>query len=304
MAKATAAFKTTDLELPTDVVTEMSQKIQEQSVIATLSTAQPMQFTNTDYLIFTQEPHAELVTEGGEKSGSPIKFEPIRGNRYKVQVTVRVNEEVRWADEDNQLYVLGLITDSFGGAIGEAVDYIGLHEIDPLTGAKASGIAGQGLDSVAKEITIAGDTPTLAELDDFADSIIDARYIPNGIAFDPKAANALRKMRATDGTSARLFPGIRLDLQVGDYDGLRSVTSGNVSGDALATDKTGILAYIGNWDLIRWGFVRNIGLEEILYGDPDGLGDLKRYNQIAYRAEAVFSIANFDKNGFAYLKKA
>lgn len=303
MAKATQPIKIADLTLPTEVEAALVDKITNQSVIATLCGQAPMTFTDKEYLVFTTEPHAELVAEGAAKASAEAKFTPIVGNRYKVQTTVRMNEEVRWADEDSQLQILDRITESMGRSIGEAVDYIALHEIDPLSGAKASAISGQGLDSVAKKITLAGDTITVPEIDALPDSIIEAGYAPNGVAFDPALANQLRKMRTTDGTLQRLYPDVRMDLQVGNFEGLRSVTSGNVSGDALAAEKTGILAYMGKWDLIRWGFVRNIALEEITYGDPDGLGDLKRYNQVAYRTEAVFSVVNFDPKGFTVLAK-
>lgn len=304
MAKSTKAFSTTDLTLPTEVVTELSQKIAQQSVIATLVGATPQVFVDQEHLIFTQKPHAELVGEGAAKSGSDFGFTPIEGERYKVQVTIRVNEEVRWADEDNRLDILDTITDSLGEAIGEAVDLVAIHEINPLTGEKAMSIAGKGLISSATKVEMNGAAPTVEELDALPDSIIDAGYAPNGVAFAPSVANALRKMRnTTDGSMARIYPDVRMDLQMGNFEGLQSVTSANVSGKGVAKEDTNVEAIMGFWDLIRWGFVRNIALEEILYGDPDGLGDLKRHNQIAYRAEAVFSVANFDPKGFAYLAK-
>lgn len=301
MAKATAAFKTTDFVLPKQVVAEMSRKIADQSVIATLSAAQPKIFADSEYLVFTQEPEAEYVQEGAAKSPSKVAFAPITGGRHKLQVTVRVNEEVRFADEDNQLDILDRITSAFGGAIGRAIDYNMLHGVDTLTGADIPGLASTKLDATAEKFEIEGDFPTIEELDSFPDSVINEGYVPNGIALAPTVSNALRKMR-NEYTGAKIFPDVRMDLQVGNFEGLASVTSNNVNGK-LATTPPGTLAYVGDFGLIRWGFVRNIGIEEILYGDPDGLGDLKRYNQIAYRAEAIYSFANFDPKGFAYMAK-
>lgn len=302
MAKATEAFKTTDFELPTDVVVEMSKKIAAQSVIATLSPATPQIFGNTDYLIFTKDPEAEYVSEGGAKASSKAGFTPITGTRHKVQVTVRVNEEVRWADEDNQLQILDLITGSMGEAIGRAIDYNMLHGVDTLTGEAIPSLATTKLDATATKFEIDGDVPTIAEIDSFPDSVITEGYVPNGIAFAPAITNALRKMRSTDGAQTRLYPDINMSLDPSNFEGLPAVTSANVAG-VLATAAPGILGYVGDWSLIRWGFIRNIGIEEIIYGDPDGLGDLKRYNQVAYRAEAVYSFANFDPKGFAYMAK-
>ena len=39
---------------------------------------------------------------------------------------------------------------------------------------------------------------------------------------------------------------------------------------------------------IRWGVQRELPIELIRYGDPDGQGDLKRKNQIALRLEIVY----------------
>ena len=44
--------------------------------------------------------------------------------------------------------------------------------------------------------------------------------------------------------------------------------------------------------------------EVIEYGDPDGTGnDLKAYNQIAFRTEAVMSYAVLEPAAFAVLKE-
>ena len=49
--------------------------------------------------------------------------------------------------------------------------------------------------------------------------------------------------------------------------------------------------------------VRDITSEIIEYGDPDNTGkDLKGYNQIAYRTEALYSYAILDPKGIAVLK--
>ena len=51
--------------------------------------------------------------------------------------------------------------------------------------------------------------------------------------------------------------------------------------------RTGIQQWVSQSG-IRWGVQRNIPLEVIKFGDPDGQGDLKRNNQIALRLEVVY----------------
>ena len=62
---------------------------------------------------------------------------------------------------------------------------------------------------------------------------------------------------------------------------------------------------MGNFDMIKWGMVRDIYSEIIEYGDPDQTGvDLKANNQIAYRTESCFSYAVLDAKAFTVLKSA
>jgi hypothetical protein len=42
----------------------------------------------------------------------------------------------------------------------------------------------------------------------------------------------------------------------------------------------------------------------IRYGDPDGQGDLKRNNQVAFRAEVVYGWGIADLNAFAKIVDA
>lgn len=45
-------------------------------------------------------------------------------------------------------------------------------------------------------------------------------------------------------------------------------------------------------------------VEVIEFGDPDGLGDLKRQNQLALRLEVVYGWGVMDLDGFATVKDA
>ena len=52
----------------------------------------------------------------------------------------------------------------------------------------------------------------------------------------------------------------------------------------------------------RWGYAKNIPLEVIEYGDPDGQGDLTRTNEVVLRAEAFIGWGILDPNSFAIVK--
>lgn len=295
-----ATLTTASLELPRDVIYEMNKKVQEQSVIAALVNAEMQTFTDKEYMVFTQEPEAEYVGEGAAKSSSDVAFTPIQATPHKLQVTVRTTDEVRWADEDGQLEVIDLITGAFAGALARGIDSGALFAVDPKSKAQIASMKKSAIVLNANQVisTATTDKQVLAELDGLADSVI-ADYDVNGIALDRVYANQLRKLR--NSNDVKLFPELGMDLKVSSLDGLRAVVSGAVANRKFASTPTGVKAIVGNWDLIKYGIVRNIAITPIEYGDPDGRGDLKRYNQIAWRAETVFSFANFDPTGFAVL---
>ena len=288
---------TSKIVLPKEVAQGIITKARDASVIQTLSTATPVLFKDIEHMVFTKEPEAEFVAEGTQKSPSPAEFKPVPGKIHKAQVTVRMSDEVKWADEDSQLGIVDAIVDASSAAVGRALDYGVFHAVNPLTGAAVSGMTAH----------TAGANPVTATADPSADldamvEAVNEDYDVSGIGLSKGYANSLRRLRV-EGTGARLYPEIPLNLQVGNLDGIAAATSGTVNGK-LATTATGVLAILGDFNLIKWGIVRDLGLEVIETGDPDGLGDLKRLNQIAYRTEVVYSWAVLDPKGFAVLKAA
>ena len=80
---------------------------------------------------------------------------------------------------------------------------------------------------------------------------------------------------------------MRLHLS-GRLEGHATSVSNTVGAVGIAAAATNVRAFVGDFSAIRWGVQRNIGLEMIEFGDPDGGGDLKRNNQVAFRAEVVY----------------
>lgn len=289
------ALTTANIKLPTEVAKEILRKAQDSSTIQVLSPSTPALFKNVENVIFTKEPEAEFVGEGANKSSMDPEFKPVKGEIHKAQVTVRMSDEVRWADEDSQLGIIDAITDASAKAVGRALDYGVYHGINPATGAAVDGMT--ALTAGANAVTATADAS--ADLDSLVE-MVNEGYDVSGIALSKKWANQLRKIRVA-ATGQRLYPEIPINLQTGSLDGIAAATSSTVNG-SLAKAATNVLAILGDFDLIKWGIVRDLGLEIIETGDPDGLGDLKRLNQIAYRTEIVYSWAVLDPKGFAVLK--
>ena len=292
------AMDTTKIKLPVSVATEITKKAKDTSTIAALSPAEPQLFLDKDYMVFNGSSEAEVVAEGAQKSSYEETLTPVVGKRFKVQTTTRVTSELKWADEDNQLEIIQNIQADQAKALGRVLDYVIYHAFNPKPKTTLDGFT--ALSTSAVQVTASGDD--VEDIDALAEAVSD-EYDINGIAMSKTWAARLRKLRVP-ATGMRLYPEIPISLQVGNLDGIPAATSGTVNGRLITTD-TKVLAFLGDFSLIKWGMVRDIWSEIIAYGDPDQTGkDLKAYNQIAYRTEAVYSYAILDPKGIAVLKEA
>lgn len=291
------ANDTSKVVLPKDTVTTLLNKVRDTSTIAALSPSEPQKFDDKTYLIFNPTAEAEVVAEGAAKGSYDISTAPIVGKRAKIVTTTRVSDELKWADEDNQLEIIENILADQTAALGRALDYIVYHAVNPKSGATLSGYTAL---TAGAQVVTATDSP-VDDIDSLTDKLVD--YEINGFALSRGFASDLRKLRVPS-TGMRLYPEIPLSLNVGNIDGIPAATSGTVNG-RLATTATKVLAIMGDFSAIKWGMVRDMYSEIIEYGDPDNTGnDLKGYNQVAYRTEAVIAYAVLDPTAFAVLKSA
>lgn len=297
------ALQTSGIVLPKSVIPAIFTQTKDTSTIAALSPSKPEVFADETYLVFNGNAEAEVVAEGAQKSAYNESVNPVVANRATIQTTTRVSNQLKWADEDDQLRIIGAIQEDQALALGRALDYLVYHAVTPKTGAVITGYtaltAATGVNDVYLGATVAAatDNQLITSIDNMATAVNDL-YDINGFALSKTYANALRKIR--NDSLARLYPEIPLSLKVGNIEGIPAAVSGTVNGRKNATTSN-VLAFMGDYSLIKWGLVRNIKAEVIEYGDPDGAGDLKRLNQIAYRTEAVLAWAVLDPAAFAIL---
>jgi HK97 family phage major capsid protein len=303
-----ATLASSGLSLPNHLATGLWSKVQTGSTVARLSGQEPMMFGTSTLMTFTGKPKGEVVAEGANKSQSQPTLATKTVTPRKVQVTMRFNEEVQWADEDYQTGVLAALRDSAGEALARALDLIVYHGINPLTGAALSGSPAKVLDTTN---TVEVNTASAdADIDSAVALVIaDGFYLPNGIAFDPSFAYKLATTRDSQGR--KLYPELGTGLAATSYEGLNAAVSttvsapeATISGGAYATTNPNVKAIVGDFTAIRWGVQREVPIEIIRFGDPDGSGDLKRANQIALRAEVVYGTAIMDTDAFAVIKDA
>lgn len=288
-----AVFSTSDSKvlMPRNIADGMITQARTLSTLANLSGQEPQRFGETDYIVFNDFPKAEFVEEGAEKASTSGAFTSVTAKPHKAQVTMRFNEEVQWADEDYQLGVLATLANSGQTALARALDLGAYHRINPLTGSVIS-----GWDNYVASTTKRVEIGTADADEDFRAAVgllvnASPSWPVNGAAIDPKFAWSLANLKAKDGsgeTSQMRYPTLGFGTNVTDFMGLRVSQGDTVSGTPEAVD-TKVRAIIGDFtNGIRWGIQRNLPVELIRFGDPDGQGDLKRKNQIALRLEIVY----------------
>lgn len=273
-------------------------------VLAKLAVLDPqLKVGSTDHFTFTATPKGELVGEGDSKSSSDGAPTKKTAKTYTVQVTYRFSNQLMWADEDYQTGVIDGLVANVATALSRALDLIAIHGINPKTGNAAASVidyftkSGNGVSIV----TATGNAQ--ADIESAAEDLQTAGYMATGIAFDPAFAGQLA--RTKDENGQKVYPELGLGFNVNNFEGLVAASSDTVSGrQELAAEDVLVKAIMGDFNAFQWGIAREIGLELIEYGDPDGNGDLKRTNEVAIRAESVLGYVIFDGAAFSLIKAA
>lgn len=289
-----AVFGSADTKvlLPRNIADGMIQQTRTTSTVAKLSNSEPQRFGETDYIIFNSFPKAEFVEEGADKGSSKGGFTSVTGKPHKAQVTMRFNQEVEWASEDYQLDVLNQLAGAGQTALSRALDLGLYHRINPLTGTAITAWDNY-LTSTTKRVEI-GTADADADIRAAVGLLLnaDTSWGVNGVAIDPRFAWSLANLQTknADGSPSgtQRYPNLGFGTDVTSILGINAAQGNTVAGTPEATD-TKVRAIVGDFQNgIRWGVQRELPVELIRFGDPDGQGDLKRKNQIALRLELVF----------------
>lgn len=294
-----ASLITSNFEIPNSISQGIFEKAQKGSTLARLSGARPQKFGKQTAWVLTAPPKAEIVAEAGQKSPTPTSYAAKTINPIKLQVTMRFSQEVKWADEDVQIGVLQDLAANAGIALGRALDLVGIHKINPLTGT-VSELVKEGLIDTTQSATLT-DAKYDQAIEAAAAIIISSGYSPTGIAMDPTLSFGLSTMR--DANGRKIYPEIGFGQELSNFEGMTAAVSDTVSAKNEMSVASNIIGIVGQFDAFRWGVQRSIGAHLIEYGDPDGLGDLQRLNQLAIRAEIVYGIGIMDMKAFTKIVK-
>lgn len=288
-----AGLITSDFNIPNEISTGIFEKAQKGSTLAQLCGARPQKFGKQQVWVLTAPPKAEIVGEAQEKSPTSATYTSKTITPSKLQVTMRFSQEVMWADEDVQIGVLQDLASNAGIALGRALDLVGIHKINPLTGTVSS-LVTEGLIDTTQSVVATEKWDESIEA--AAGVIINAGYTPSGIAMDPTLAFNLSTMRDNEGR--KIYSDIGFGQNLTNFLGMTAAVSDTVSAKNEIAEASNLLGIVGQFDAFRWGVQREISAHLIEYGDPDGLGDLQRQNQFAIRAEIVYGIGILDNTAF------
>ena len=282
---------------PRELVTELFSKVAGKSSVAKLAGQTPMPFSGIDVMTFSLDTDVAIVGESAAKPAGDATVSTVTIRPIKVVYQSRVSDEFMHCAEEKQLQYLQAFTEGYAKKIARGLDIMVFHGLDPKTNSTSSIIGANCLDrasSVALEAyssaAVEGDvTAAIAALGD--------GYVCNGIAMSPAFATALSQVSLSGGQ--RPYE----DLMWGGNPGSIRGIPADVNPTVAVTASTATLlpyAYIGDWSAFRWGYIADIPLEVIEYGNPDGgTYDLKQANQVLLRAEAYIGWGILDPKAFA-----
>lgn len=283
---------------PKELAAEMFSKVKGHSSLAKMSNQDAIPFTGKDYFTFSLDSDISIVAENAAKPAGDATVSAVTVKPIKVVYQSRVSNEFQYAAEERRLQYLREFADGFAKKLAAGIDKMALHGINPATGSAATDTIGNNyFDYVCAStaITYNGTTPD-ANLESAIAVLETNEYTPSGIILAPIMRSAIGGMATDLGPK---YPSFQFG-GTGDLGGIpvdSNITVGSASG---SNDR----ALVGDFSAFKWGIAKDIPLEVIEYGNPDGGSyDLKQANQVLLRSEAWVGWGILDANAFCLVCK-
>lgn len=283
---------------PADLVNQMFSKVTGHSSIAKLSAQKPLSFAGNEVMVFSLDNEVSIVGEGAAKPAGDGTVSAVTIVPVKVVYQARVNDEFIYAADEKRVEYLEAFADGFSKKIARGLDIMAFHGINPASGATSSLIGTNSFDTctaVDSYVSTAAETDITAAI-----AGIDGDV--NGIALSKSFAVSLAATTLAGGQ--RPYEEFMWGGNPGAIRGIACDVNDTVS--VSASTATADCAIIGDFqNAFRWGFSKNVPLEVIEYGNPDGgTYDLKQANQVLLRAEAYVGWGILNPDAFARVKTA
>lgn len=282
-----------------ELVTDLIDKVKGKSSLAILSQQKAVPFDGTTSFVFTMDSDIDIVAENGKKSHGGVSLAPIKMVPIKVEYGARVSDEFLYSSEEKKIDIIKSFNEGYAKKLARGLDLMAFHGINPRSGAASAVIGTNHFDSkVTQTVNFTQANPD-ENIEAAVALIQGSEGVVSGLAADPQFSAALAAMRTGGDTNIRLFPELAWGANPGSINGLKADINNTVSGGSND------VAIIGDFEnYFQWGFAKEIPLEIIKYGDPDGSGnDLKNYNQVYLRSETFLGWGIMDPDSFARIVK-
>lgn len=283
---------------PAALVTEMFNGVKGHSALAKLSGQTPIPFTGITEMVFNAQGEAQLVGEGDPKAAGNASVDPKVIKPVKFVYQQRISDEFVRSGDETRLSYLAAFAEGFSRKIARGFDIAAIHGVEPSTLADASFKATNSFDGAVTNTV----TYNASAIDDNIDAAIQAvGEGVNGIALSPAAGAALAAIKVN---GVPQYPEFRFGQNPDGFYGMDSDVNSTVAVKGSATGAQQDYVLVGDFaNAFKWGYVADIPLEVIEYGDPDGAGhDLKQYNEVCLRAEAYIAWGILDAGAFGIVK--
>ena len=285
-----------NLQFPAELAAEMFNAVKGHSTLAKLSGAKPMPFSGVTEFVFTMDGEAEIVGEGGQKSPGDAGITPVTVTPIKFIYQHRVSDEFLYLSEEARIPILQAFAEGFAKKIARGMDIAAFHGINPKTGLASNVVNTNHFDAIVTE-TIAYEEGEGADaaLNDAVLVVLGNERDVTGLALSAIFGNAMSEVKVNGVVQ---YPEFRFGGRPESFAG-RTADINTTVNKKISTATERDLAIVGDFaNAFRWGYAKQIPLELIEYGDPDGLGDLKRQNQVVLRSEAYIGWGILDAKSF------
>lgn len=278
-----------------ELVTDITNKVKGHSSLAKLCNATPIPFSGTDSFVFSMDGEACIVGEGGNKPANDAGLQAVTIKPIKFIYQHRVTDEFLKMANEKRLPYMRAFTDGAAKKMARALDISAFHGINPYDGQASGSVGDNSFDAkVIKTLNFTSATPD-DDIDDAVALIQQDDGETNGVAMSTTFGAALGKMKNGQSNVA-LYPEYRFGGNPDTFSGgIASDVNGTVNFNSGADE-----AIVGDFaNAFKWGYAENVTFEVITAGDPDGLGDLKRKNQVCLRLEMYIGWGILDPDSFA-----
>lgn len=276
---------------PHDLVNELVNKVKGHSSLAMLSQQTPISFVGNDVFTFTMDKEIDIVAENGAKSEGGATIEPVSIVPIKFEYGMRVSDEFMYASEEKQIEILKAFADGFARKVAKGLDLAAMHGLNPRTNSSSTVVGTNNFDSKVTQAVQYDNAHPDKSIEDAIALVEAADGNVNGMALSTTIRNDLSKV--TDANGYRMYPEFAF--------GGAPATLGGATVDINPTvGKAVDQAIVGDFDMFKWGYAKDIPIRVIEYGDPDNTGkDLQGYNQVYIRGEIYLGWGILDANSFA-----